>query len=304
MRSGARCTPHGGGGSQATAAASGQPPHPRRGASLLWDRNVGDDSAPGAQGRRPGLEAPSTEAKAQAEGAALRACRTQSAVAVGSVHVPAAAARAGVRGGVFGRSLAVRREPGDGASPAQLSGVRGSGAGDCRLQCAARDPDRSGAAVHGVARTDQLRGGVAPARHPPHQEPPAPPADVRQDRAVLEDDVGRVSVAHCVCRLRRLPEASGAVRAALQLPAPAPGPGGSDAGGPLLPSRATGASRDRGHRTGQRATAGPGAAAAAALLLGGTAGRPGPCDQRQRLGAEGAGGGRRDHDSPCEGERR
>ena len=59
----------------------------------------------------------------------------------------------------------------------------------------------------GVARPDGLRGGAAPSGHPAHQEPAAPSADAGQDRALLEDAVGGISVADGVCGLRGLPAA-------------------------------------------------------------------------------------------------
>jgi len=224
-------------------------------------------------------------------------------VAVGPLHLPAAPPRAGVCGGIPGRSLALPGEPRDGAPPEELARAGGARARDCRLRGPARDPDRPGAAVHRVAGGDGVRGGASPPGHPPREEPPAPPADLRQDRALLEDDVGGVSLEDGVRELRGLPAAGGAVRAALQLPASAPGVGGLDARGPLLPLGAAGARGDRVDGERERAASGEPPAPEEALLPGGAARGPGFDDQRERDGPEGARGGRGDDDSTIEGGR-
>ena len=224
----------GGGGGQSCAAAGGQPAHPRRGTALLRERCLRDDRAPGAGGRGLGAQARSAEAQGegQDEGPAqgLRARRAEPVVAIGPLHLPAAPARARLRRRLPGRPLALPREPGDGAPPEERARTGGARARHRRLRPAARDPHRPGAPVHRLARLDRVRRRTAPPGHPARQEPPAPPADLRQDRALLEDAVGGIALAHGVRRLRGLPAAGAAVRAALQLPAPAPGLGGPHSG--------------------------------------------------------------------------
>jgi hypothetical protein len=288
---------------EASAAASRQPAHSRPAQALLRAGRFGDDRAPCAQGRGPRAGARGAEAQARREAlaGALRAGGAQPAVAVGSLHVPAASPGARVRGGLHGRPLALHRELRHGAPPEELARDGGTLARHCRLRRAARDPHRPGQAVHGLARLDRLRGGAQAQRHRAREEPAAPSADLRQDRAVLEDDVGRVPVAHGVRRLRRLPAACGDLRAALQLPAAASGAGGAHACRSLLPLRSAGARGDRGDRRGQRAAPCARAAAAQALLPRGTAGRSGPRDQRDRRRRAGARGQRADHDSAGKG---
>src|SRR5262245_36103398 len=97
------------------------------------------------------------------------------------------------------------------------AGAGGVVTGDCRLRSAARDPDRPGSPVHHLARLDRVRGGAEAPWHRAREEPAASSADLREDRAVLEDVVGGVAVEDGVRRLRGLPAAGGALRAALQL---------------------------------------------------------------------------------------
>lgn len=224
-------------------------------------------------------------------------------MAVGHLHVPLATARAALPGGVHGRPLALPGGPRHRAPPAVGAGAGGARPRDRRLRDAAGDPDRPGAAVHGLARDDGVRGGAAPPGDPAREEPAAAPADARQDRAVLEDALGGAAVAHGVRRLRGLREAAGAVRGRLQLPAAAPGAGGPGAGRPLLPERAGGAGGGGAERAGERAAAREGAAAAEAVLPGGPAGRPRPLDRRGRGRAVGEGGERGADDPDAEGGR-
>lgn len=223
-------------------------------------------------------------------------------MAVGPVHVPAAPARADLRGGVPRRSLALPGEPGAGASPEEHAGAGGARARAGRLRRTARDPDRPGSTVHGVAWLDGVRGGAAPQRHRAREEPPAPPADLRQDRAVLEDAVGGAALAHGVRRLCRLRAAGGAVRAVLQLPATAPGARRTHARRSVLPGGLDRAQRGRVDGGGERAAAGARAAGAAAVLPGRPARRTRPRDQRERYRAQGAHRRRGDHHPPVPGE--
>ncbi len=211
-------------------------------------------------------------------------------MAVGPLYVPASSSRADLCGGVPGRSLSVSREPCDGTSPAKRAGARGALAWHRRVRGAAGDPDGSGTAVHRVARIDGVRGGVEAPRYPTHEEPSASSADLRQDRAVLEDLVGGVALAHGVRRLRGLPAPRGVVPPALQLPASSPGARGLDARGPVLPRRESSAREHRGASGRERAAPGATATAAQAVLPRRSARRSGACHQRERRGVVGAGG--------------
>ena len=97
-------------------------------------------------------------------------------------------------------------------------------------------------------------------------------------------------VAHGVRRLRGLPAAGGALHPALQLPASPSGAEGLDACGPVLPRGEPGAREHRGASGAERAAPGATAAAEEAVLPGGPVGRSGACHQRERRGAERAGG--------------
>ncbi len=272
------------------APAGGEPAHPRCDEAVPGDRRLGDDGAAGVE-RRAGAKSTNTrEGKAATEGASLRACRAQSALAVGSLHVPAAQARAHLRCGVSRRSLALSGEPGDGPSPAKHARARGACARDRRVRDAPGDPDRPGAAVHRVARLDRVRGGAQAPRDPSREEPPASPPDLRQDRAVLEDDVGGVPRAHGVRGLRGLRASRCALCAALQLPAPAPGARGGNAGRSVLPRSLPGARGDREDGRRERAAPRARASTAQALLPRRAPRGPGPLDQRERGAPQGASG--------------
>ena len=244
------------------------------------------------------------DAGAGAPGAPVRAGAAERAVAVGPLHVPAAASRAALSGRVHGRPLALPRRPRAGAPPALDARARGARPRDRRLRDPAGDPHRPGPPVHRVARHDGVRRRAPPPGNPTREEPAAAPADAREDRAVLEDALGGVPVANRVRGLRRLCAASRAVRRRLQLPAPAPGARRPGAGGPLLPQRARGARRDRAERAGERAAARAGEAAAAAVLPGGPARRPRSLDRSGRGRAAGEGGHGGADDPTSEGGRR
>jgi hypothetical protein len=183
-------------------------------------------------------------------------------MAVGLVHLSTAQARAAVRGGFPGRSLALFGQPDAGASPTQCAGARGAGARDCRLRSTARDSHRSRQTIHRVARFDGVRGGAASPRDRARQEPTPSSADLREDREVLEDDVGGVPCAHRVCGLRGLSAPRGVVRTALQLSTSSPSARRHDAGGPLLSLRLARTRRDRSNRGRERASTGARATAA------------------------------------------
>jgi len=272
------------------SATLGQPPHPRFDEEVFGDRHLRDDGAASAEVRRH-KGANHTEARAaQAGGPALRAGRAQPVVAVGPVYVSPAAARTNLCRCVPGRSLPLPREPGDGASPKKRAGAGGVVARDRRLWGAAGDPDRSGPAVHRLARVDGVRSGVEASWHRACEEPAASPADLREDRAVLEDAVGGAALTHGVRRLRGLPTAGGALHPALQLPAAAPGAGGLDACGSVLPRRQPGAREHRGASGRERAAPGAGATAEKALLSCWPARGSHPLHQRERRGPQRAGG--------------
>ena len=187
-------------------------------------------------------EAPRQAGSARAP---IRARGAEPALAVGHLHVSPAAASAAVRDRLHGRLLAVPGVAGGGAPPARGAGAGGAGARDRGVRRAAGGPDGPGPAVRGLARPHGLRGGAAAPGHPAHQEPAAPSADAGEDRALLEDAVGGISLADGLCGLRGLPAADRALRPGLQLPPSAPGHRGRGAGGPLLPRRAAGAGGDR-----------------------------------------------------------
>lgn len=252
-----------------------------RAGAVRGARGVGEHGEAGAaRGRAAGASA--SDGGPGAPRAALRAGAAERTVAVGHLHVPAAAPRAALRGRVHGRPLAVPGGARGRAPPEVRAGDGGARPGHRRVRGAEGDPHRPGAAVHGVAGDDGVRGGAPSARDPAREEPAAAPADAREDRALLEDAVGGVPVADGVRRLRGLREAAGAVRGRVQLPAAAPGARGARAGGSLLPQRAGGAGGGGAERAGERAAARAGEAAAEALLPRGQAGRPGPLDRRGR----------------------
>lgn len=84
-------------GNEGRAAAGGEPSHSRRDEALSRHRGFGDDGAAGTERRARQARAFAGEAEAAGEGASLRASRAQSTLAVGSLHVPLAPTRAGVR---------------------------------------------------------------------------------------------------------------------------------------------------------------------------------------------------------------
>ena len=267
----------------------GHTPHQRaaraaRSAGRLGARGATHPSRGGADRGAPAAARPPRGARSS-----LRARGAQPAVAVGHLHVPAQTPRAALPRGVHGRPLALHRRLRARAPPARRAGARGAAARHRRVRHAARDPDRPGPSVHGVARRDELRGGASARGHPPHQEPAAAPADARQDRALLEDAVGRVSLEDGVRGLRGLRAPSRALRAGVRLPAPAPGALGARARRSVLPRRAARARGDREERRGQRAAARARAAAAQAVLPGGPARRPRPVDRGERQRARGEG---------------
>lgn len=241
---------------EALATGRRQSPDPGCAEALLWARDFGDHGTAGAEAGRAGSAAGQGAGQASAATAALRACRAEPVVAVGPVHVPAPEARAGVRGGVPGRSLALSGESGTGASSEEQSGAGGAGPRHRRVRRTAGDPDRPGPAVHQLARQHRVRGRAQASWHPACEEPAASSADLRQDRALLEDAVGGAAQLHGVCRLHRLRAAYRAVHPALQLPASASGARRAGAGGSVLPGGGTGARGSRGDRGGERTAPG------------------------------------------------
>jgi hypothetical protein len=277
-------------------AANPGRPGPVRGARGVRDRGQADPARGGADTGAGGCAAGAGDAAA-----AVRARGAEPALAVGHLHVPLAPLPAGLHGGVSRRPQPLPGVLLAGAPPEGRARARGVRARGGRLRGASGAAHRPGAPVHGLARRDCLRAGAPPARHPTREEPAAAPADARQDRALLEDALGRVSVADRVRRLCRSRPAAGSLRQALQLPASAPGALGPGARGPLLPGRPAGARGDREVGGGKRAPARAGEAAAKAVLPGGAARRPGPVDRRR--GGPPARAGRRGgkHDRAAEG---
>lgn len=200
-------------------------------------------------------------------------------MAIGHLHVSAASARAALRSRIHGRSLALSRVVDTGPPPAVGAGARGSTARDGGVRVAAGDPDRPRSAVHGLARRDGIRAGAAARRDPAREEPAPAPADLGEDRALLEDSVGRALVAHGLRGLRGLRASHRPLRGRLQLPAAAPGARGAGPGGPVLPCRATRAGGGGGERRRQRAAARARAADPEALLPGGASRGPRPDDR-------------------------
>lgn len=275
-----RCPAPGGGDDPAGAPGVGHAADPGCAGAVRRAGRVGD-GGPTDPARGGADTGDSSDERAEAgAAAAVRAGRTEPAVAVRHLHVSVAPSRAGVRGRVHGRPLALPGLLRTGAPPEIGAGAGGAGAGDCRVRGAAGAFDRQRPAVHGLAGRDLVRAAPAPAGHPPHQEPPTAPADAGQGGALLEDAVGRAPVADGVCRLRRPGAAVCAVGEALQLPAAAPGAGRAGPGRPILPGGAGDARGHRAERRGQCGAPGPGAAAAQTLLPGRPAGRPGPADRR------------------------
>ena len=138
-------------GGEARAAERWQPSDPRRAEALLWTGDLGHHGAAGAQAGGTRIATTAGACQAATEAAALRTRRAQPVMAVGPVHVPAQEARAAVRGGIPGRSLALSGESGACASSAQHAGAGGALAWHRRVWCAARDPDRPRAPVHELA---------------------------------------------------------------------------------------------------------------------------------------------------------
>lgn len=166
---------------------------------------------------------------------------------------------------------------------------------------AAGDPDRPGPAVHGVARDDRIRGRATPAGDSAHQEPAAAPDDRRQVRAVLEDALGRVPLAHRVRRLQRLHPAARALHRPLQLSEAAPGARRARAGRPILPRERGGARSDRVDGTGERAAARARTACEEAVLRRRTVRRPAADDLHGRGRPAGAGRSRNAGHDPARG---
>jgi len=241
----------GGGRAASRAPGVGHASHPRRAGTLLGARGERDggasDPARGGAHRRDS----GGVAGARPPAASLRASSTQPDVAVGHLHLPAATPRAPLRGGLHGRPLALPGGLVDGASPEVGSRDGGAATSHRGVGHAARDPDRPGASVHGMARRDGLRAGAATAGDPSRQEPPTASADAGQGGALLEDAVGRVSLTHGLQRLPRLRTAARSVRRCVQLPAPASGHRRSRPRGPILPGGAARARSDREGRDGQ-----------------------------------------------------
>ena len=259
---GGRADAHGGHDAAHRAPGVWDAPPPRRPRALRgpWGQRDDDPTHParGGASRR----ASAAGAGAGASAAALRARRAEPAVAVGHLHLSAAAPRARVRGSLHGRPLALPRVARARAPPAVVAGHGGAGTRHRGLRHAARDPHGPRAAVHGVAGRDGIRGGAPAPGHPAREVPAAAPADARQSGAVLEDAVGRISLADGLRGLCRLHAASRAVRAGVQLSAAAPGGRGAGAGGPFLPLGAARAGGGGARGGGQRSASGAPAAGA------------------------------------------
>jgi len=260
--------PRGGGGGATCAPGTRHAADPGRNGALRGPGRVGDDGATDPARRGATGDSTRTGAQARSTRASIRASGAESTLAIGHLHVFAATASPSLRDRLHGRLLAVRGLAGGGAPSALVPGAGSAGAGDRGVRSAQRGAHGPGTAVRVVARAHRLRGGAAAARHPAHQEPPAPSADAGQDRALLEDAVGGVSLPDGLCGFRGRPAAHRPLRPGLQLPAAAPGDRGGGAGGPFLPRRAPGEGRHREGSGAQRAGPGPGAAAEKALLPG------------------------------------
>lgn len=273
---------------------------PRRDGEVRGPRHLGDDGAAhpargGAAGRTRG------DRTAGEAAAAVRAGGAEPALAERHLHVRAATESAAVRGGVSGRSLALPRVVGDGASPEVDAGAGGDRARDGGVRRAARGADRPGAAVHGVAWRDRVRAAAAATRHRACEEPAAASADAGEDRALLEDALGGVPGQDGVRGLCGLSAADGAVHPALQLPATASGARRRGPRRPVLPRGGARARGGRGPGGGERAAPGAGEAAAQALLPGRPAGRSGPEHRGGRRSAARADGGRSTDHPAAEG---
>lgn len=226
-------------------------------------------------------------------------------MAIGHLHVSLASPRAAVPDSLHGRPLTLRGVARAGASPAVGAGDGGPGAWHRRVWGARGDSDGPGTPVHGLAWRNRLRAGTTSSGDTAYQEPPAAPADGGQSRAILEDPLGGVSVAHRVCGLRGLREADRALHRWIQLPPPAPGHCRAGAGRSILSSRAARARSHREERRAQRAAARERAAPSQALLLGGAPGQSRSDDRRLFRRAARADGERRTaNDSHAEGDRR
>src|SRR5439155_24166945 len=153
-----------------------------------------------------------------------------------------------------------------------------------------------GPPVHGVARLDGIRRNASARGNRAREESSTASADARQGGALLEDAVGRVSLADGVCRLRRSAAAAVALHRRVQLPTAAPGAERAGAGGSILPRGAAGASSGREERGRERGTAGAREAGTEAVLSGGAAGRSRSDDRDSGTRPHGATGRRTDTD--------
>jgi hypothetical protein len=259
---------------EASRAASGHATRPRCARTIRGARCRRSDGASRAARRGPDRSERRRARSRSSTAATFRTCSAESAVAVGPLHLPAATTRAALSGRLHGRPLALSRRPRARASSTRRARARGLRARARPLRHTAGGAHRSRPAVHDLARADGLRGAAAPQRNPPSQEPPAASADAGQDRAFLEDAVGRVSLAHRLRRLRRLRAATRPLRRSLQLPPAPPSARRLGARRSLLPRCAAGACCRAGDDRRQRAAAGARAAAGEALLSGGSARRP------------------------------
>src|SRR5439155_58650 len=152
-----------------------------------------------------------------------------------------------------------------------------------------------GPPVHGVARLDGIRRNASARGNRAREESSTASADARQGGALLEDAVGRVSLADGVCRLRRSAAAAVALHRRVQLPTAAPGAERAGAGGSILPRGAAGASSGREERGRERGTAG-------AREAGDRSDRGGE-DLAAAVLPTGDQGAARDAECPCAGSR-
>src|SRR5262249_40567359 len=157
--------------------------------------DLGDDGATDPARRRSSGEGTRGCPQAGSARDSLRARGAESAVAVGHLHLPAATSPPAVRDGLPGRLLALPGVAGGGAPPALVLGTGSAGAGDRGVRGTAGGADGPGTSIRVLARPYRLRSGAETSGRPAHQEPAAPSADAGQDRAILEDAVGGVSLA-------------------------------------------------------------------------------------------------------------
>ena len=198
------------------------------------------------------------------------------------------------------RLLALRRRLGAAAAPEERPGAGSAADGPGALRGAAGDPYRQRAAVHGMAGRDGIRDGAAAAGDQAPEVEAAASADLGEDRALLEDAVGRVFVPYGLPQLRGSARAAAALPRRLQLPASPPGAGGIGAGRPVFPPRPRGAKDGGAGGAEERAALGAREAHGEAFLSGGEAGRPRGEHRRLRGGAAGAGGQGGGADDPFE----